>query len=101
MENNKIFTLEEIFELITKSQAGDVEAKKSLIQYHTRFVSSVAKRYLGNGLSFEELQENGLEGLSHAIDVFDKSRGFKFAPYAIWWIRQSILQALKHKDISN
>lgn len=94
---NKFFTSEEELELLAKSQAGDSDAKERMIQYHMRFVSVVAKRYLGLGLTSEELIEEGKIGLIHAIDKFNKARGFKFTPYAMWWIRQSIWEALKER----
>lgn len=92
---NKLFTWEEELELLTKSQFGDSGAKNRLIQYYMRFVSSIAKKYFGFGLTSEVLIEEGKIGLIHAIDKFNKSRGFKFASYAFWWIRQSVWQALK------
>lgn len=94
---NKIFTQKEELELLTKSQAGDPEAKERLIQYHMRFVSSIGKKYFGFGLTSEELIEEGKIGLIHAISKFNIYRGFKFTPYALWWIRQSIWQALKER----
>jgi len=82
----------EITELIFST--GDEKAKKRLIDANLRFVISVAKQYQGSGLPLEDLISEGNAGLMKAADRFDPTRGFKFISFAVWWIRQSILQAI-------
>lgn len=80
--------------LAVAAKAGDENAKRKLIECNLKFVLSVAKEFQHSGLPVEELIQEGNIGLMKAIDRFDETRGYRFISYAVWWIRQSILQAL-------
>lgn len=97
---NKIpmITPEEEKELGKKIKEGDKESKDKLIVSNLRFVVSVAKQYQGQGLSLDDLINEGNIGLIRAADKFDVDKGFRFISYAVWWIRQSILQALSEQS---
>jgi RNA polymerase primary sigma factor len=81
-------------ELASHAMRGCEDCKKLLIESNLRLVVSVAKRYVGRGLSIQDLIQEGNMGLIRAVDKFDPSRGFRFSTYATWWIRQSISRAI-------
>ena len=89
-----LLTAEEELELAQKMADGDVEAKEKLINANLRLVVSIAKRYVGRGMSFLDLIQEGNLGLMKAVDKFDYTRGFKFSTYATWWIRQAITRSI-------
>ena len=89
-----LLSLEEEQELSHRIAAGDEEAKQILAESNLRLVVSIAKRYVGRGLLFLDLIQEGNIGLMKAVDKFDFEKGFKFSTYATWWIRQAITRAL-------
>ncbi len=89
-----LLSIDEEIELAKRIQAGDTVAKERLTESNLRLVVSIAKRYVGRGLSFLDLIQEGNLGLIKAVDKFDYSKGYKFSTYATWWIRQAITRSI-------
>lgn len=89
-----LLSSEEEIDLAIRIANGDVQAKQRLSEANLRLVVSIAKRYLGRGMQFLDLIQEGNLGLIKAVDKFDYTKGFKFSTYATWWIRQAITRAI-------
>ncbi len=90
----ELLSLEEETELAEKMVNGDKKAKQKLVESNLRLVVSIAKRYIGRGMHFLDLIQEGNLGLIKAVDKFDPTKGYKFSTYATWWIRQAITRAI-------
>ena len=97
IDKGKLLTYEEEVELSRRAKVGDRRARQRLIEKNLRLVVSVAKKYRGVGLPFEDLIQEGNIGLMKAIDKYDPERGFRFSTYATWWIRQAVQRAVADK----
>ena len=99
-EKKAIIDNDEALRLIDLIQQGDSNAENDLAELGSVFIKAVAKQYVDKGLSDEELIATSRYGMLRASHKFDKSRGFTFAAYAVWWMREAILQAI-HKKGNN
>jgi len=97
IDKGKLLTHKEEIDLSKRAKAGDEGARQRLIEKNLRLVISVAKKYRGMGLPFEDLIQEGNIGLMKAVEKFDPDRGWRFSTYATWWVRQAVQRAVADK----
>ena len=96
----KPLTKDEEYSLWKKyKEENDIDSRNKLVSANLKFVATIAKKYIGMGLSYGELIAEGNVGLIKALDNFDGDKGFKIISYSVWWIKQSILEALKKRNV--
>ena len=96
IESDEVISIEEEVAIIEHISKGDQSSKDKLTTIYKDFVEEVAKEYQNKGLDLSELITERVEGLLKAAEKFDETRGFRFIDYAVWWVRESMLQALTH-----
>jgi RNA polymerase primary sigma factor len=97
IDKGKLLTHQEEIDLSKRAKAGDKRARQRLVEKNLRLVVSVAKKYRGYGLPFEDLIQEGNIGLMKAVEKYDPDRGYRFSTYATWWIRQAVQRAVADK----
>ena len=97
IDKGKLLTHREEIDLSKRAKAGDKKARQRLIEKNLRLVISVAKKYRGMGLPFEDLIQEGNIGLMKAVEKYDPDRGWRFSTYATWWVRQAVQRSVADK----